>query len=145
MTRREQRIGKAGEEWVAPTLRGLGVEMVEKIGTPVRLISNPRIPGYFRVIYGERVSGDHRGILLGGRSVLAETKTILDHNLQWSDLRKHQPVRLSQHVELGGLSLLVWVHSSGIYTMRWPVEGFGPGKSISPERAQSLAIISLLA
>jgi hypothetical protein len=112
--------------------------MIERIGTPVKLIPAPRAPGCFRVIWAEPVSGDHRGLLPGGRSVLAETKTILDRNLRYSDLRQHQPGRLTCHAELGGLSLLVWVHSSGVYVMQWPVAGFAPGKSIAPEIAEKL-------
>lgn len=142
MTRQEDRIGKAGQEIAADALRRLGVECVEKIGTPVKVI--PRGTYFkqtmYQVIWGEKVAGDHHGLLPGGRAVLAETKTILDRNLQWSDLREHQPEALSRYAELGGLALLVWVHSTGVYVMRWPVPGFGPRKSISPERATELGI-----
>ena len=136
MTRREQRIGGAGEHVAASVLSALGISMVERIGTPVKLIPAPYARGYYRVIWAEAVSGDHRGILPGGRSVLAETKTIMDRDLRWSDLRPHQPGQLTQHAELGGLSLLVWVHSTGVYVLKWPVAGFGPGKSIDPAFAQ---------
>ena len=137
MTRRNQHIGKEGEKRAANALRSKGVEMVEKIGTPVRIVPG-RAP-----LWGEKVSGDHRGVLPGGTSVLAETKTIMDRNLVWSNLREHQPGRLTRHAELGGISLLVWVHSTGVYVMLWPVEGFGPRKSISPDRASELAIQSI--
>src|SRR3990167_3160143 len=137
MTLRNQHIGKEGEERAANALRSKGVEMVEKIGTPVRIVPG-RAP-----LWGEKVSGDHRGVLPGGTSVLAETKTIMDRNLVWSNLREHQPGRLTRHAELGGISLLVWVHSTGVYVMLWPVEGFGPRKSISPDRASELAIQSI--
>ena len=141
MTRREQATGKAGEEQAASALRRFGCEMVEKIGTPVRLIP-AKITGTYKVIFGEKVSGDHRAILPGGRSVLAETKTILERNLTWSDLREHQPERLDQHADCGGLSLLVWVSSGGVFIMQWPIDGFGPGIGITIERAQELAIDS---
>lgn len=130
MTAREQNIGKHGEQLAMNTLRALGLEMVEKIGTPVKL-QPARIQGTYRVIFGEKVSGDCRAILPGGRSVLIETKTMLDHNLRWSDLREHQPGRLDRHSELGGISLLVWVHNSGVYVMGWPVPNFGPGRAIN--------------
>jgi hypothetical protein len=143
MSRNEQSIGGAGEQYAASALSSLGVEMVERIGTPVKAIPHPRIPGYYQVIWYEPVAGDHRGILPGGRSVLAETKTILNRNLQYSDLREHQPGCLSRHSELGGLSLLVWVHSTGIFVMRWPIDGFEPHKSITPERAITLALSQL--
>lgn len=136
MTKLEQRIGAAGQEHAAAALRRAGVHMVEKIGTPVKLIPSIRAKGLFSVVWGEKVSGDHRGILEDGTSVLAETKTILERNLVWSDLRDHQPERLTQHAEYGGVSLLVWVHSTGVYVMRWPLEGFGPGKGITQEKAE---------
>ena len=132
--RAQQQVGKHGQEVAASALRRLGVEMVEEIGTPVHLIPTGN-QGAFRVVYGEKVSGDHRGILPGGQSVLAETKTIVDRNLRYSDLREHQPGRLSTHAALGGLSLLVWVHHSGVYIMRWPVPGFEARKSIDAEHA----------
>jgi hypothetical protein len=134
MTRREDRTGKAGEELAESVLRSLGIEQIERVSTPVKLIPS-QYPGLFKVIFGEKVIGDRRGILPGGRSVLIEVKTILDRNLCWSDLRLHQPEGLSRHSELGGMSLLVWVHSSGVYVMRWPIDGFGPGKSITPNQA----------
>ncbi len=139
--REEQNIGKHGQNLAASALSWIGVEMVEQIGTPVKLIPvASQRKDVFRVIFGEKVSGDHRGILYGGRSVLAETKTILDRNLRYSDLREHQPGRLSSHATFGGLSLLVWVHNTGVYIMQWPIEGFVEGKSISPERALELNI-----
>jgi hypothetical protein len=142
MSRSEQRIGKAGEDWAANAVRGLGVEMVEEIGTPVKIVRTKKLYDgtWCKIVWGEKVSGDTRGVLPGGRSVLVETKTILDRNLQWGDLRPHQPGRLSQHAELGGLSLLVWVHASGIFVMQWPISDFCRGKSITPERAQTLQI-----
>lgn len=137
MTRHEQRIGKEGEALAESALRQIGLEMIEKIGTPVRIIPG-RAP-----IWGEKVSGDYRALLPGGISVLIECKTIMDRNLVWSDLREHQPGCLTRHAELGGISLLVWVHTSGVYVMQWPIDGFGPRKNISPERASELAIESI--
>jgi hypothetical protein len=87
------------------------------------------------VIWGERVAGDHRAMLPDGTSVLIEVKTILERNLRYGDLREHQPGKLQQHAELNGLSLIVWVHSLGQYVMRWPIEDFGPGRSIAPHQA----------
>lgn len=146
MTKREQQIGKQGQIQAAAALRRAGVEMVEQIGTPVKLIPMGTVRGrqVFQVIYGEKVSGDHRGIIHGrGTGVLAETKTILDRNLRYSDLRDHQPERLTEHHEHGGISLLVWVHSTGAYIMRWPVPLFVKGKSITPEEASLLNVEKL--
>ena len=132
-------IGKYGQERAAAALRSLGIEMVEQIGTPVFLIPAERARNTYFVTWGEKVSGDHRGILQGGRSVLAETKTIMERNLRWSDLRDHQPGRLDEHNQHGGLSLLVWVHTTGVHVMQWPVLGFGPGESLTPEFAMIVA------
>lgn len=145
MTAREQKIGQIGQNHAATALRSAGVNMVEKIGTPVKLIPMGTVRGrqVFQVIYGEKVSGDHRGILSNGTSVLAETKTILDRNLRYSDLREHQPERLTEHHENNGIALLVWVHSTGIYIMRWPILLFVKGKSITPEEARLLHIEKL--
>lgn len=142
--REEQSVGKHGQNLAASHLSQIGIEMVEQIGTPVKLIPiSQQRKDVFRVVFGEKVSGDHRGILRGGRSVLVETKTILDRNLRYSDLREHQPGRLTDHADFGGLSLLVWVHHTGVYIMEWPIEGFVEGKSITPEKAQALRIENL--
>ena len=135
MTHQQQRVGKHGQNLAAQALRALGVEMVEQIGTPVFLIP-ATAKDVYRVVYGEKVSGDHRGLLPGGRSVLAETKTILDRNLRFSDLREHQPARLMEHTLHGGLSLLIWVHHTGVYVMTYPLVGFEHGKSIDLDRAR---------
>lgn len=133
----EQQTGKHGEHLAAVALRAAGVEMVERIGTPVRLI--PAVDGTFRVVYGDQVSGDMRGIMPGGRSVLVECKTILDRNLRWSDMRPHQPERLSEHARLGGISLLVWVSSVGVFVMRWPIRGFHAGMGMTLAEAGELS------
>src|SRR5512143_1383787 len=119
MTKREDQIGKYGQTRAAVRLESMGLKMVEPIGTPVRLIPHPTAKGYYRVIFGQTVSGDHRAVGPGGRSVLAETKTIMGRNLQWSDFREHQPGALSRHADLGGLSLVVWVAENGIYVIDW--------------------------
>lgn len=142
--RAEQSVGKHGQNLAASHLSQIGIEMVEQIGTPVKLIPvSEHRKDVFRVVFGEKVSGDHRGVLRGGRSVLVETKTILDRNLRYSDLREHQPGRLTSHADFGGLSLMVWVHHTGVYIMEWPIIGFAAGKSISIEMARALNIESL--
>ena len=141
MTKQQQSIGKHGQKIAESALRMIGVNMVEKIATPVLLVQHSKHTGWFRVIYEEPVSGDHRGILNDGTSVLAETKTILDHNLRWSDMREHQPARLDEHNKYGGLSLLVWVHSTGTYVMEWPIAGFEKERdSITPKEAAFMNI-----
>lgn len=139
MTRQQQRIGKHGQNIAASVLSGLGLERVTQIGTPVRLIKmgSVRSVPVFQVIFGDKVSGDHTAIWRG-KFVLIETKTILDNNLVWSDFREHQPDELADHAAKGGISLVVWIHSTGKYVMRFPIEGFGKGKGITPERAREL-------
>ncbi len=143
MSKAQDTIGKQGQEIAAAALRRIGVNMIEKIGTPVKVIPKgmkDRVQ-VFQVIWGEKVSGDHRGILDDGTSVLAETKTILDRNLRWSDLREHQPGRLTEHHNHGGLSLLVWVHSEGTYVMEWPIIGFEKERdSLLPSEAAFMNI-----
>ena len=148
MTRSQQRAGKTGEALAEIVLRQMGIEQVERVGTPVRTIPHPTIPGYCRVIYGEPVAADYRGVLPFqlyphttnpesiGQSVLIEVKTIDDHNLRYSDFRPHQPGKLTEHDALGGLSLVVWVHDADAFVLRWPIPGFEPGKSVSPEWAR---------
>lgn len=137
MTRQQQTQGKHGQNEAASLLAGWGLAMIEQIGTPVKLIPYGANKNIFRVIWGETVSGDHRAILPGGRSVLIETKTVYDRNLRYSDLRPHQPERLSKHAAIGGLSLLCWVHDvkqNGVFVMEWTkdgIEGFAPGKSLT--------------
>lgn len=142
MSKSEDRRGKRGQNIAKSCLSRIGVEMVEKIGTPTRCIPvSPALTkqGIYRVIYEESVSGDHRGILPGGISVLAETKTIYDRKLRWSDLRDHQPERLQEHHDHEGISLLVWVNGEtydDVYIMTWPIYGFGPRKSIALDLAR---------
>lgn len=134
MSRTQQRTGKQGENLAESTLSGLGIEMLEKIGTPILAIPAGR--GLYKVIWEKKVSGDRRGILPGGRSVLIEVKTILDHNLTYSELEPHQHAGLKEHADWGGLSLLVWVHNTGVYVMEYPISGFIPRTSLTPQVAE---------
>ena len=139
-----KKIGNAGEEIAAQVLGRLGVHMVEEIATPIKIIEKKMFFGqwWYRILWKKKVSADHNGILEDGRRVLAEVKTISDKNLVWTDLKPHQPGRLSMNAEYGGLSLLVWVHNSGVYVMRWPVPGFRKGHGITPAMAEKLNIQS---
>ena len=120
--------GNAGEDIAAIRLRQLGVEMVETIevgwgiirGTTGKIIHTYPL---------KKVSGDFRGILPNGRSVLAEVKTT-DGTLPYSQLEAHQHLALREHHEWGGLSLLVWVHDGTVSVMVYPVAGFVPRTSI---------------
>ena len=146
MTRQEQKTGKVGEAFASRALANLGILQLERVGTPVKLIPvmGLKLKGVFRVIFGEKVIGDWRGILPGGRSVLAEVKTVLNGNLTYSHMRPHQPEGLSYHAKMGGLSLLVWVVSQEqIFVMEWHkdgIPGFAPGHGLSIEQAFLLAL-----
>jgi hypothetical protein len=143
MAKKSDVLGKQGELLAMGALRARGFLMPEQISTPVKLIPHPKAKGYFRVVYGEKVSGDTRAVLPGGISVLIETKTIFDRNLRWGDLSPHQPGRLDRHAE-EAVSLLAWVFDQGVQLMRWPVPGFaGSGDSIRPEEAVALNIWSV--
>lgn len=134
-----QAKGAWGEGVAKVLLEAKGVQMVEQIATPVRIVGTTKLSGqtYYAIIWGEKVSGDWRGILPGGVRVLAEAKA-RDHNLRWSDLQDHQREALDKNHECGGVSLLVYVHPDVRVVMRWPVPGFAPYKSITPERAKEM-------
>lgn len=124
-------------------LRMAGFLCVERVGTPVISCSPANVPGRFVVVFGEKVSGDVRCVLPGGKgvSVLVETKTTSGpENLAWSQLETHQPQRLTDHAETGAVSLLVWNCPEGIFVMRWPVPGFEKGKGINYAKAKALHV-----
>lgn len=143
-SRRQSISGKRGEDAVIEFLCYLGFLDVQRVGTPVKACRPiPGKPGRFEVVFGEKVSGDGRAVLPGGKSVLFETKTTSGtENLAWSQMEKHQPERLTRHADTGAVSLLIWNCPAGIFVMRWPVAGFGPRKSIDPETAAGLHIPS---
>jgi len=145
MTRRQQREGKAGQNVAAVMLTAIGIERVRQIGTPVRLVDSTITSKgiYFKVVWGEQVAGDHTGIAPGGIFVLAETKTHDGTTLPWSVFRDHQPGELSDHALCGGISLVVWVCGQDIFILRWPVPGFGPGKSIPIDYARQANITTV--
>lgn len=134
-----KKLAGAGEEQAAGALARLGVHMVEEIGTPF-VITNRGKNGWLQGYWKKKVSGDLIGHTRAGIKVLAEVKTIWDRNLRWSDLDDHQPERLSMNAEYA-ISLLIWVHHTGIYIMNWVdvlESGFGRGKSITIQTAQAL-------
>lgn len=141
-SKRQSITGKRGESQVAKELMRLGFFMVKKIGTPVKLTPHPSQPGYYRVIWGEKVDGDFHAICPGGRNVLIEAKTTTGgENLAYSQFEPHQIKSLDENRDLGGLSLVVWVRkeTETIYVMRWPFPCvFEPRKSITPEYAAGL-------
>lgn len=142
-----QKVGAAGQQQGALALRRAGVEQVEHIGTPIKRTPHPEKKwaelGYAKVVYGEEVAADHRGVLPGGRSVLAEVKTVFDGNLTWTHFKSHQPGKLTEHAEYGGLSVVVWVSPKGCFILRWPIPGFRKGKGVTLEQAEALDLVDL--
>lgn len=132
--RRNQRKGDMGEKAVELLLGQLGLVMVEKVNVGWTVIWGPN--GRIKEAFPQKkVSGDFRAVTLKGQSVLVEVKTYDGDRLQFSALAKHQSRSLDIHQNVGGLSLLVWVNQGDIMPMWWPVEGFGPGKSLTREVA----------
>lgn len=140
MAKFSQAKGECGEEFFKPILTRMGLRMAKKIHTPYKLL-------YFGKLLKsafplEKVEGDIRGILDGGRSVLAECK-FYDEKLLFSCLKAHQFRALGEHYVHGGLSLLCWRWNNGHSIMRWPVPGFLPGTSLSTVRALELHVATL--
>lgn len=134
--KRSQAKGAAGEDVAERVLREAGIRMVERIATPFKIIA--RNGDWVKGVWEEKVSGDRRGILPGGCRVLCEVKSV-DRNLRPSDFAAHQIAALTENAELGGLSLVVFVHEGEGAILQWPIDGFRPGRGISFERARELA------
>jgi penicillin-binding protein-related factor A (putative recombinase) len=128
MGRKSQAIGRTGEDIAMIALRTKGVQMVEQIATPITITARQGV--WVQYTYKQKVSGDFRGIMPGGRRVLAEVKTCTDR-LVYSRLEPHQVEALDENHKLGGVSLLVMVSDINYVVMRWPIAGFGPRKSIT--------------
>ena len=146
MSNISKRLGAAGEDQATSAMRGLGIQQVEKIGTPItRIPVSPALTarGIFKIKYGERVIGDRRGVAPGGLSVLAEVKTTYGRNLIWSDFEDHQIKNLNDHNELDGITLVVNVTVHGVHVLRWPIANFAPGKGITPQQAEDMAVNSM--
>lgn len=134
---KNRKRGNLGEMLVKRRLELLGVCMVEKIETGWTIIRGKggRVVDAFP---NEKVSGDFRGVMPDGRSVLVEAKTI-PNKLQHSNLEEHQREALQAHHELGGLSLVAWVHDperDGVAIFQWPHEGFIKRTSMTLDKVQ---------
>jgi hypothetical protein len=131
--RASQAKGARGEDTVAAALVASGYRMVERISTPCKLVTHGGAP---RIVYVGRVSGDYRAILTtsqgAGISVLVESKAY-DGRLPWSAFEDHQPVGLTEHEDLGGISLVAWVDRGEVRLIAWREfrrVGFCAGKSV---------------
>ena len=134
-----QERGETAEIYVATTMRGMGFVAVEKIQTGWKVIWKNHRPVSAWPI--EKVMGDIRALMPDGRGVLVEVKDRRD-KLIFSDLKKHQVEALNIYADNGAVALLAWVADS-IYIMQWPITGFGPRKSLTPQQASQLAIVDI--
>jgi penicillin-binding protein-related factor A (putative recombinase) len=133
--KRQQQQGAAGENQAALALARLGIEMIVKVETPIRIVRG-------QVIRHKKADADITGIYPAtGQRVLAEVKTHDENTLPWSMLRPHQPARLTENVRCNGLSFLIWVHSAGVFVMSWPVPDFWPGSSIALDYAKRFDLL----
>jgi hypothetical protein len=126
---RNRKQGNAGENLVLTELLRRGVALVERIETGWGIVRGKggKIVSAFPLA---PVSGDFRGILAGGRSVLVEVKTIPER-LPYSALELHQHVALKDHHDDGGLSLVAWVNGEVVIIFEYPNPAFKPRKSIT--------------
>lgn len=134
--RRRALSGIVGQNVIEWRLREIGVLMVEAVHTPWKVQRvNGKIVG---AIPQEKVSGDFRGILPGGRSVLVEVKNF--ETLPYGAFKKHQVDALNAHHANGGVSLVGWVCGSENFLLAWPLPGFVPRTSFPVEAARRLNI-----
>lgn len=134
--------GKKGEGLAEERLAAMGFAFIEKVENAWNVMRGAG-GSIVKAWPAAKVAGDFRAIIPPqGRSVLIEVKTTDKRNLRWSDFKEHQPGKLTEHHEAGGLSLIVWVRLDlkRQYVIRWPLpeEMFRKGKSLSLEDAERL-------
>ena len=128
--KRSRDIGAAGEQLTRFALQRAGLAEIERVHTPFRIHRNSA-GKVENVSPMEKVSGDFRAIdPETGKSVLCEVKTRAGDRILWSDLEEHQVRALDAHAKHGAIALLSVVLSDKAILLRWPVSGFGKGKSI---------------
>jgi len=134
--------GAAGENEAKKELEKRGVSDVQF--TPVEWVIIRGASGRIVSAFPKRkASTDLSGIIAGtGRFVKAEVKT-RDGSLPYKMLDDNQHAALQRHHDLGGLSLLVWVHDGIVSVMRYPVAGFRFRTSIKPEQVIEWGIDAL--
>ena len=131
---RNQQKGAIGESIAHRALIRLGFMFVHPIATPYS-ITRGRNGRVIAAAPSAKVAGDFRAIWGRGQSVLVEVKNHDGPRLTYSTLEKHQHEALAMHQQLGGLSLLIWIHKLEAYVMDYPVAAFKPRTSISIETA----------
>ena len=110
-----------------------GFECVERIETPWRI--HRRGGKIVGATPKKQVSGDFTAIdPRSGKHVHVEVKSRNRDTLWWSDFEEHQISALNRKAEAGAICMILWVKSpTEIRIYSWPVEGFGPGKSLKWE------------
>ena len=134
--KRNARAGNRSEEHVCALLRRMGYVLVEPVHRAwIIQRKDGKIVG---AIPAKKVSGDISAMTKDGRKVLAEVKSREtrtrkgDLVLRYSALEQHQIAALDCVARHGGVALLVWYKSPHeILVMDWPVQGFGPRKSLA--------------
>lgn len=113
-------------------LRDHGYNCIEKIYTGCVFLRGKWTPV-------KKVSGDFKAISKAGKAVHVEVKCRQD-KLCYSDFERHQVDALNDISQANGESLVIWSQNPyEIVLLRWPIEGFGPRKSISWEQAKIIA------
>lgn len=139
--RKNYKQGEVAQDLFELRLRALGVLMVERIHTPWKVVRHPVTRKIINAIQVQKVSGDFRGVLPGGRSVLVEVKSC--ERLVFSVFADHQVRALDDHVQAGGLSLIGWKWSTGDALLEWPAYAFRPRASLSIEHAKQRNITKI--
>lgn len=121
--------GDYTQEIVGHRLRVLGLKMVQRIATGWRLQRGKH--GIMGATPLAKVHADFTAIVPGtGQSVRCEVKARRDGVLSLADFAPHQVRALTEHHELGGLSLVGWVHTHGVDVLRWPIAGLATGSPL---------------
>ena len=134
--KRSRDIGEAGETLVRHALQRLGMQRINRVHTPFKIIriNDPRAPGGSQIVNAvpqESVEGDFRCVDPTGKSVLVEVKThTTTDRVVWSDFEDHQIEALNGHHLAGARALVAVVLHDRAQVLEWPIPGFGPGGSI---------------
>lgn len=138
--RRNHAKGENGQMIIRIRLQQLGVLLVEPIHVGWKIIRCHKTSRIIDARPLEKVSGDIRAVLPGGRSVHCEVKKKADR-LSWSDFDDHQIKALDAYRAAGALALVgfVWEFDGGGHAvMTWPIPGLAPGKTLSVPQAKML-------
>lgn len=121
------KAGIDGEAKTRRLLEDLGFVCIERIETGFKVIRGPRGQIVHAFPMG-KVAGDFRAVdPTSGRSVVVEVKNRKDGVLSLSDFEDHQAGFLTQHLQAGGLSLVVLVCPAGCVCVPWPIPGLRKG------------------